>query len=344
MNKPLFNFSYVENTEKLPKNNTQLMLMYIEDIIKKEGMMMFSQMCDAGYRMGIKNEDYKYWNQCTFEDIDYKKYMAVNNGALDPETIYDALWNWIYDNYKDILYYAELSRSKKGFHFIFYFNVNRTKNNRLMCKALSIYVIHKAFEACSLKYILDTKGVYDNCTNSFYQPCFLTLNDYKINKECTGMGSGEMLNNNYFNIKSIYDKLTTKKYTKKEKSTIKNDEWNIEFENSDICYNGPYLEHHERWNLFDYLSGLCGEDDDRLKEEWIKCARQLPEGNGHNTEFYIKEPYKNHWDKKRDTNNYIDKEVLRQFGYSIKFINNNNHGNNFKEKTKKIRKERVYLS
>lgn len=343
-NKPAFNFTFVHDSTSLPRNGTQVMLMYLEDIKEREGSMMFLQMCDAGYRMGHENEDYKHWNQCIFEDIDYKDYIELHKDSyIEPLAIYERLWNWLYNNYKDIIYYGELSKSKKGFHFIFFFNVQRTKNNRLMCKSLTNFIIHKAFEECGYKDIIEANGVYDNCTNSFYQPCFLTKNNYKMNNECTGKGSDKIILENYYSIKNIYEKLDKKKYVKKESNNQNKDKWLIEYEESeDIIYKGKYLNHHERWNLFDYLSGLCGNDEDKLYEEWVNCARQLPEGNGHDTNFYINEPYKNHWDKKRDSNNYIDAELLKQFGYNIKFINKN-YEDKTNKKTNKIRKERIYL-
>jgi len=342
---PLFNFIQIEKEEFAPKMNTELQLMYINDMHKQEGFLMFTQMCDYGRRMCIENADYKYWNQCVFEDIDYKFYIEDHNEYINPNILYEQLYEWIYNHYRNVLYYSELSRHMNSFHFIFYFAVERSKNNRLMCKSITNFIIHQAFNALGLKDIIDYPKVFDTCADSFYQPCFITLNEYKINGECTGRDSDKIITDNYYTIKEIYDKLVNKKRKKQTSGNPSNIDWEIEYEsNESICYKGPYMNHYERWSLFDYLSGLCGDDDEKLFEEWNKCAEQLPEGNGHSKYFYMNEPYKNHWDKTRDPNHYVDAELLQQFGYNIKFINNSKNENQPKQKINKTRKERIYIS
>lgn len=348
--KPVFNVGYIISADKSPKKGSNLLLYYIEDIQPKEGYMIFSQMCNCGYRMGRENEDYSKWNGCVFEDIDYKKYIENHKDFIDPIEIYERIYEYLYNNYRDILYYSELSKSKKGFHFIFYFDVAPTKNNRLMCKALSNFMIHRSFEECGYKEIIEYPEVYDDCSDSFFQACFLTKNNYHINEESTGLNGDKYIINDYFKVKEIYENLTKKQYKRVNSTTNTNEKdkkWSIEFEIYDgINYNIEYMNHHERWRLYDSLSGLCGNDSERLKEEWDRCARQLKEGNGHDTGFYLNEPYKNHWDEKRNPNNYIDTDLLQLFGYKINFKNNINidkDGYNFKQKNYSKRKERIYL-
>lgn len=346
MKAPVFNIAYASDETRLPHNGKQLFLFYIQDIKKRDNMIIYSQMCDAGYRMGRDNEDYNYWNQCVFEDIDYKVYMENHKDYIDPNIIYEQLYDWIYNNYKDVLYYAEMSRSMKGYHIVFFFDVNRIKKNRMMCKALTTFIIRKAFDELGYGDIINFPKVFDDCTDSFYQACFFTLNNYKINKECTGKISEEMITNNYYSIKEIYDKMFGKQTKRKKTNNDQHEhpnEWDIQFNVNDIRYKGEYMNHHERWYLFKSLSGLFNNKEE-LEKEWEKCAAQLPEGNGHTKHFYMTEPKRNNWYQLVDKSEYVDTDLLKKFNYDIKFIKVNKDENNVTKKAKSVRKERVYIS
>lgn len=358
INEPVFNFKYISDPESAPHNGTPVQLMYIKDIKPREGMMMYSQMCDAGYRMGKDQEDYSKWNQCVFEDIDYKFYIENHEEFIDPIIIYEQLYGWLYNNYKNILYYTELSRTNRGYHIIFYFNVQRNKNNRMMCKALADFIINRAFNELGYSDIINWPKVFDDCADSFYQACFFTLNNYKINNECDGMKSEEYIMENYYSVKNIYDKLFSKSHHIKSKKINNknildddyNNKWDIEFiYDETIKYNGEYMNHHERYYLFRSIVGMCGgtNEEELIKEEWENCARQLIEGNKHDYYFYSREPYVNNWIdwiNKNETYCYIDDELMKQFGYSIKYINNKKDEDIVKQKTKKVTTKRVYLS
>lgn len=363
--RPVFNFMPITNQDSCPRSGTRLMLMYIDDMHTYDNMLLFTQMCDAGYRMVRDNEDYTKWNQCVYEDIDYKKYIEDNEHSIEPDVLYAQLYDWLYENYRDILYYTELSRSGKGYHIVFYFAVQRTKNNRMMCKALTTFIIRKAFHELGYGYIIDYPGVFDDCTDSFYQACFFTLNNYNINNDCTGRNSEQMITDNFYSVKSIYDKLFSKtvKHAKKVRkinkdSIVENEhehdnEWDVEYCCDDtITYHDEYINHHERYYLFRSIVGMCGnkesidENIDLIKEEWEHCARQLPCGNGHDTAFYVDEPYRNNWIswiRENEQYCYIDNEMMAKFGYSIKYKCLNNYGDITDKKTNKISKTRVYL-
>ena len=356
---PAFNFFFIEDEHNCPKMNTKLLLMFIKDIKKRNDMMMFIQMCDNGRRMCRENSDYNFWNQCVFEDIDYKHYIENHKEYIDPKELYEKLYEYLYNNYKDILYYMEMSRSEMGYHIIFCFDVQRKENNRMMCKALSNFIIHKAFSELNFQHIIDYPKVYDDCSDSFYQPCFLTLNNFKINEEWTGKNGENYITQNYYSVKNIYDRLfskTIRKVKKRDKNDILDDDyegkWDIEFINNNDEYKGEYLNHHERYFLYRSIVGLCGgilyidENKELIIQEWENCARQLPEGNGHDVYFYMKEPYINNWDSWIISNEeycYIDDDLLKQFGYNIKYINNKKNEDITKKRTSKIKKEKIYL-
>ena len=77
----------------------------------------------------------------------------------------------------------------------------------------------------------------------------------------------------------------------------------------------PYIEHLVRRNLFKSLSTIFKGDD--LKEQWIRCAKLIPEEHNHTTQYYINAPYKLDWNESLTDNEYCDKNLLRIFGYEI---------------------------
>ena len=89
--------------------------------------------------------------------------------------------------------------------------------------------------------------------------------------------------------------------------------------------------------------GYYYDDEDLLRNEWEKCARMLPEGNKHTTNYYINFPWKGDWARNRTGNEYVDTELLKKFGYDVKFIKLNKDENNAIKKVNKTTKTRIYL-
>lgn len=355
-NKPVFNYITYPKEFSLPKNGTKMLLYYLDSIkmcdLKKYHSI--GQTIDCGYRMGLEDCDFNYWNQCTVEDIDYKFYIENHDSVPDPIEVYDKVWNWLTNNYSNISYYSEMSKSRKGFHFIFYFNVTRTLNNWMMCKAMSIWIIKKAFKECGYEEAITYKKVWDSHSSTLYQPIFITKINCNFNNNCSGECK-EIAMSNYYDIKQEYDCLYNKIYNKTTKSSEKNnkdeselyifnkDKWDIEIGYDFNSNEVEYLDHTQRWQLFCSLSGLCGDDDEKLKTLWCKCAMKIPEKNGHTKEYYKKCPYINDWSRKRTGNEYIDKNLLNMFNININFKVKEGYEDKSEEKTNKVTKTRVYL-
>jgi len=358
-NKPAFNYISYSKEYNLPRNGTKMLLYYLNDlkIHDLEKYHSVGQTIDCGYRMGVEDCDYKYWNQCTVEDIDYKLYIQSHDTYVEPIEVYNNVWNWLIDNYSDISYYSEMSRSKKGFHFIFYFDVDRTYNNWMMCKAMSIWVIKKAFKECGYEEAITYNKVWDSHSSTLYQPIFLTKINCNFNNNCSGKCK-EIAMSNYYDIKREYDLMYEKacNIEKKKSNNTKNDnvnnkesydtsrdKWEIsfdfDFDNNEV----EYLDHTQRWLLFCSLSGLCGNDDEKLKSLWCECAAKIPEMNGHTKEYYRKCPYINDWNRKRTGKEYIDKNLLNMFNININFKVKEGYEDKSEEKTNKVTKTRVYL-
>lgn len=335
----LFNYIYYPIEANKPQKKTKMLLYLLKDIpeIDYSKYEAFVQMFNNGRMMCKDIFDINYWNGCTYEDIDYKVYYNNVDNATDPLLIYNSIQNYIFNNYKDVIYYCEISKSNKGFHFIFYFNVPKTMNNFRICKAISKFIVKKAFKECGYENELNYEGVYDNCTDSIFQRCYITFNNAIYNEYCTG-NCIDIVNKNHYAIKKEYEPLEQKarnkqkqleRAKKRQEEGLSNDLYEINYEVDDdsIKYDKiNYLDHHQRWHLFCSLSGLCGDDEQRLIEEWERCARLLPEENGHNTNYYIHVPWKLDWARSRTGDEYIDTELLNIFGYTIKFIPKNKYG------------------
>ena len=59
---------------------------------------------------------------------------------------------------------------------------------------------------------------------------------------------------------------------------------------------------------------------DELKEQWIRCAKLIPEQHNHTTQYYIDAPYKLDWNESLSDNEYCDRDLLRMFGYEVQLI------------------------
>ena len=272
---------------------------------------------NSGIRQTKELQNWNAWNGCVYIDVDYKNYLSVNENAEDPVKVFANVWTYLANNYSDHFYYGEYSRSKKGFHFIFYTETEYPTEERrehLLLKANAAVI--KAFTECGYKEAIEykeikngieTNKVLDTCTNSPYQICYVTLCG-KINENCKGdwrIGT-EGLHDIIEKIKNKYNKNKEKTSDCVYKSKL------LKINN---VQSVPYIEHLVRRNLFKSLSTLFKGDD--LKREWTRCAKLIPEEHNHTTEYYINAPYKLDWNESLNDNEYCDKNLLEIFGYEV---------------------------
>ena len=264
------------------------------------------QMATSKQRV-IKETSYDLWNGCIFIDIDYKNWIKTfPNNYIPPIEILNNVWNYLKANYCANTYYAELSRSNLGFHFIFYYDCEHTKENFDYYTAYTKEIIANSFEECGYCKVIHFKGVFDDCSKSFCQCCYLTRNEERFNVFCTG----ELVK---------YEDVVVKKNQMKSNTTNKSENkwvYEIKSRNDDI-EQVEYIEHYTRWRLFNSLAMIC-KDEEMLKREWERCAKMIPEQNGHDTRYYIDVPYRIcDWFDKLSGNEYVDTELLKRFGYEL---------------------------
>lgn len=319
MKHPKFNWKTYQADYNELKTGTKMNVSEITQFRCPKDNELIRMLCfNSGIRQTKDLQNWNNWNGCVYIDVDYKNYMSVNKDAACPSKVFSDVYNYLVQHYSSDFYYGELSRSKKGFHFIFYIDTDYPTEERreyLLLKANAAII--KAFTECGYKEAIEykeikngviTNKVLDTCTNSPYQLCYIT-GFGKINDKCEG---DWRINTN--GLTEIIEKIRNKYDYKNIKKT------------SDYLYKSkllkinniqsvPYIEHLVRRNLFKSLSTLYNGDD--LKREWTRCARLIPEEHGHTTEYYINAPYKNDWNESLTDNEYCDKDLLRMFGYEV---------------------------
>ncbi len=274
---------------------------------------------NSGIRQSKDLQNWNAWNGCVFIDVDYKNYLAVNENAPEPIQVFAHVWTYLAENYSDHFYYGEYSRSKKGFHFIFYTETEYPTEERrqyLLMKANAAVI--KAFIDCGYKEAIEYKEikngveinkVLDTCTNSPYQICYITLCG-KFNDKCTGDWRISTKG-----LDDIIEKIKNK-YTHKKNKKISDCIYKSKLLKVNNIQSVPYIEHLVRRNLFKSLSTLFKGEE--LKKEWTRCAKLIPEKHNHDTEYYINVPYMLDWYESLTDNEYCDKNLLRIFGYDVK--------------------------
>ncbi len=265
------------------------------------------QMSSYDYRV-IKDTPYKYWNGCIFIDIDYKKWIHdYPDDVISPEYILRKVFTYMEEHYPLNLYYGELSRSNKGFHFIFYYDCDRTRQMFDYYNRYTRRIVEVSFEKCGFSEIIHHKGVLDECTKSFSQCCYLTRNQELFNEFCTG----DLVNYPGIQIEcSEEEDYQLKQYKS-------NNRWNFSLKHRDDSITQvEYIDHFQRWNLFNSLSVIF-KDGLELKREWERCSRMIPEENGHDYEYYSEIPYRGDWYRKLTGNEFVNTSLLEDFGYTI---------------------------
>lgn len=264
------------------------------------------QMSDCNHRV-VKTTTIDNWNNCIFIDIDYKKYVKENpNKVISPTIILYDVFSYMQQYFSHNLYYGELSRSNFGFHFIFYYDCERSQNSFEYYTRYTRRIVEFAFEQCNYSDIIHYNGVLDDCTKSFCQCCYLTRNEELFNEQCTGI----LFEYPYISVESVENKTIQHK-------TYTNNKYTFQVKHKDdTIQHVEYINHYERWRLFNSLAMLY-VDDNELQTEWVRCAKMMQENYDHNTQYYINAPYTNDWYRRLQRNEYVDVDLLKQFGYTI---------------------------
>lgn len=308
MKQILFNTgnAYLKGGEKM----NVLQLTDIDVVNTKKDELPWLQMFNSGYRVNKTNIDWSKWNGCVYADIDSKHYYNEVR-PFNVENLTKGLYDYLYYTYGSIFYCMQLSNSGKGFHILFYFNVEKSEENFKKCCYYVIDIIKEAFEACKASEIINYKKVIDKCTASPYQGMYLTNNPFIFGNT----------NDKFFGDFEYIDEYQIPEDNSLRISDIKEDGTKLFRLDSfkEVKNKVSYKDHHERWALYDALIAVFG-DKEKVDYEWehVICSK-LPENNGHTKKFYIAEPNKNDWYNVY-TSEYVKVNKLEEFGYSFSKI------------------------
>ena len=188
---PKFSFWWDNRLKTGGKMNCDTLPVICDNILykynNKSGLQCpYIKIFDCNYRIDNENLNYEYWNGSIVIDIDYKKYMTKNNVYSNPEKVYKDIVDYLVVNHKDLFYYSEMSRSLKGFHFIFYYKVPHRLDGYIFASIVTEMIIKEAFIKCGYMKVIYTDEVLDDCTKSICQGIFLTDYNSQFNKNCTG--------------------------------------------------------------------------------------------------------------------------------------------------------------
>lgn len=282
---------------------------------------LYIKMSNCPYRMDNINFSEELWNNCVAIDIDYKK--CYNIYQIDPNTIYDNIVDYLKSNYKQIFLYSEMSRSGKGYHFIFNINSPKTIDGIKFAAIMSELIITDAFIANNYGDIIYYPEVLDDCTKSIVQGIYFTGNNYFANTECTG----EYLTY-YDNLKTtILNKLSNIKWNNLENLSCASKTNDMEFI-SNLSYDDLYesinaitihkhINRKYRWWCFIELYSILVKanifTDENLKNLWDNLISKMPIGK-HNTKYYCSEPYVQDWNKKKSADKLKYPIALKTLG------------------------------
>lgn len=321
MKEPLFNSSYYDSDWNDPRGGKLMGLYYIKDMPISDGInRLRCQMFDNGYRVVTENYKPEFWNQTTYEDVDYKnwiiyckEYLHDESKIIDVLEIHKKVFIYIVKHWGEMFYYSEISRHENGFHYIFYFDIERTKENWKKCKNISHAIVKQAFINCGYEEIINLKkgkswnDVFDDCTDSEFQLCYITKKHPMMNKFCTGEVK------EYPDLEVVDYKPIKTKYVNNGDDYIINIEKH-ELKEGEIV---NYIDHFQRWILYNSLRRCFPQT---YENEWIYCCDHMTQTDTHSTSWYKERKEGKDWGNEFNENCYVDKDLLKMFGYDVVFI------------------------
>ena len=319
---------YIDKTNEtkysLPFGGEQMNVDTIENIqkfannTKPKDAQPWLQVFDNGRRVTNDNIKWSEWNGITFSDVDTKLFYN-HVQKFDVEKLLNIIHENIQFKYNNNYYCCYISPGGLGYRILWYWNCDRTEENFMKCALLTEQYTRDLFYSFGTqgKQIIDYKygksKVLDSCSKSIKQGLYVTTNKILFN---------EVADNSFgycdiddIKIEQLY-KLNIKKPLGGDKQIV-----NVKYNNKTFIEKSDisYYPHHYRRCIYEALIVLFNKDKTKIAEEWEYIAKLIPtsdgEGGGHSTEFYLKEPEKNHWFDRFNENVNHSLHWLDQFGY-----------------------------
>ena len=272
---------------------------------KKEKMPVI-QMFDCGYRITKDcgeeeyTEKFKHWNGCVFIDLDSKKYNGIyaeqlkNTFDLFIEKSSNNLSE--YTESRNNFYFAQKSASGNSAHFVFYYNVEHTEVNFLLCcnhAQKCVVRCIKTFWAKCAEDIISDDEILDKCSRKPMQFLYMSGNPLRFNDRIRLYGgiSGETdcCDEEYQNTIESDDDFGLNVNDVTFNSVTGNETYNGKASPSEMnrkCYAN--WQHNIRWNLLKVFCAYFGADKKAAMACYESFLPTLAQYVGNHTEQELK--------------------------------------------------------
>lgn len=269
------------------------------------------------------------WNGCVEIDLDLGKSNILKQTKIKNPNVYDLVHEQIKQMCLNILpdnfLYFEKSSSGTGLHMLFFYDVEKTKQNHTILAEFTKEVLFDNIERYlknGLK-LFNEPGIFDDIYKRFYHKLFLTGKSAYINTQVNGLFSEEYL--------AEQNRIQTEKinFYASTFDNIKFNYDNIEYNNNTTRYKLP---HQER--LWHYMA-VCElfKNKEEIDKVWYSiCSNNLETYDNYTVTKFFNEAEKNHWYSKHNSNKKYkgNPKLLEKFGYT--FTTTHEHKINFSNK------------
>lgn len=274
------------------------------------------QMFNSGKReANIDDNNISNWNGCVFVDIDTKKYngrylaqfeankeVFMNMSASLMAHGTDENGNRLDLDSCDNLLFAQISASGNSYHYVFYFDVEKTMANFAICAKYALCKVKAAMATLMPRMyneiIQDAtmrSAIFDDCSNKIAQPLYLSNHAVLLGNECA---QGRFNVDEALEFISRYDDGQETFATTKFSDEDSVEAWeftqsrNIGLRDSEAGSEISWSYSSQRWPLIKGLIIKFMDDFDRANNLWQDLVPiMVNNGNNHN-ESYLRREFK----------------------------------------------------
>lgn len=296
----------------------------IQNIQPKEGStekaeLPWLQIFEEDIRIGTETVDWSKWNGVCWADIDSKLYYN-NVKQFVPKQLYKALYGHLKERYSNNFVGMQYSNSAKGYHILFYFDVERTFENFKKCSMWTRQAVYDTFCAVGASDIISYKKgkskVLDTCANSPFQGMYLTKYEWTFGYiDSDNFGEFNELDNISVSQAAELTNINNTPLFINDKPTFEI-KGIREVDSSEI----KYYSHPYRRTIYEALITVY-RDKETVNSYWSTIADMIPNENGHDSKFYLNEPNKNKWFDRYNPDKHHSIRILKDFGWNIDFKN-----------------------
>ena len=277
------------------------------------------QMFNLDYFAKQANAEIKNWNGCIFIDFDLQNSKLLNKAVEKNPEAFDLfsnkIWEMCIDMFNDNFLFFEKS-SSGGIHLIFYYDVEKTLENRDIVAEYTKNIILGSVENYILKgkdILLESdsngsKAVFDPIYKRPFQRCYVTGLEASINEECTGFFDTS-------NAQSLINKVKAGKviYELNRISDIKTTYHDITYKPVNEKFE---VSHNERFSDYAALIELY-KAKEVADQVWAQLVRKniIPD-KGDTIEYLISQPTREHWYKYNR-----NPQRLKRYGFNYSYTN-----------------------